>query len=77
MMQVWHDFLDSLDSSGGHIVVLFIMIVVASIAYRHGFPKAEDLGEEAFGAMLLALKSVYSNRERKAVIDKPEIEPKA
>jgi hypothetical protein len=65
MMRSWHDFLDSLDSDGGHIIVLLALIVIGAVAFRHGFPKAEDVIMGAFGALLLMLKAAGSNREHR------------
>ena len=64
-MRFWHDFLDSLDSNGGHIAVLVFLMLLGAIAFRNGFPKAEDVVMGAFGALLLALKESGSNKERR------------
>lgn len=57
-MRNWHAFLDSIDSDGGHIVVLVLLMVLARLSNR------DDVMTGAFGALLLALKNAGSNSDR-------------
>jgi hypothetical protein len=67
-MKTWHDFLDSLDSDGGHLALMVFLMIVGVVAFRHGYPKADDVIIGAFGALLGALKGVGSNKDRSAKV---------
>lgn len=65
MRHRWHDFLDSLDSNGGHIFILMLLIVGGMLAVRFNIMNAQDIVQGAFGALLLALKNAASNQSRR------------
>lgn len=64
-MLVWQEWLDSLDSDGGHIVLLFLMATIGLYAAHKGEVKGEDVLVGAGSALLMKLKDTSSNRERK------------
>lgn len=61
----WRTFLDSLDSDGGHILILMGLIVGAFAIIRFDWAsmKAGEIITGAFGALLMMLKSAGSNRD--------------
>lgn len=63
-MRLWERFLDSIDSSGGHLALLLALILIGCVMYRLAIPKAEDIIVGAFGALLGALKVTSSNFQR-------------
>lgn len=63
-MRLWHDFLDSLDSDGGHIFLLLILMGVGMIGLDFKVAKSEDVLTGAFGALLMSLKNSGSNKDR-------------
>lgn len=64
MVCIWERFLDTLDSSGGHIAILFALLVVGAGMVHFAVAKGEDVLMGAFGALLLALKTAHSNHTR-------------
>jgi len=60
----WERFLDSLDSAGGHLVILLLLVGAGVFMQRFGLAKGEDILIGAFGALLGALKIVHSNFTR-------------
>lgn len=65
VMRTWHDFLDSLDSDGGKIMILLCLMFVGVVCHGYAIPKAEDIIVGAFGALLMALKDSGSNKDRR------------
>lgn len=63
-MSHWGNFLDTLDSSGGHIALLFMLLIVGIAMLQFHIDKGEDVMMGAFGALLLALKTASSNHAR-------------
>jgi hypothetical protein len=63
-MKFWHDFLDSLDTDGGHIFILVSLMVMGIVGLRSGIVEGRDILSGAFGALLLALKVAGSNHDR-------------
>ena len=63
-MKYWHAFLDSLDSDGGHILVLVVLMVAGFYGLHKGIIEGRDILSGAFGALLLALKNAGSNQDR-------------
>jgi hypothetical protein len=55
-MKKFREFLEALDTQGGHIVVCVGLILLGSGLFRAGITKAEDIILGAFGAVLLAMK---------------------
>ena len=62
--RIWERLLDSLDSSGGHIFVLCVLLLVGVGMVHFGIGKGEDVLMGAFGALLLTLKTAHSNYTR-------------
>ncbi len=73
LMRAWERLLDSFDTSGGHIVVLAVLMVVGIVAHKNGYEKADDVISGAFGALLMALRPANSNHHRYS----PDREPHA
>lgn len=59
----WRDFIDSIDTPGGHIVVLLLIVSGAGIAVQSGVEDLRYIMHEAFGALLLACKGAAKNLE--------------
>jgi len=47
-MNYWKEFLDTLNSPGGHIWLLMITVAGMTIANAYGVPKADDMAVGAF-----------------------------
>jgi len=62
----WRTFLDSLDSNGGHILILLVLMLgsFAVLRFEWANMKAGEIITGAFGALLMMLKSAGSNREQ-------------
>ena len=62
----WRTFLDSIDTNGGHILILLLLIVggFAVLRFDWATGKAGEIVTGAFGALLMMLKSAGSNREQ-------------
>jgi len=60
-MATWHLFTDSLDSNGGHIVILLLLIVAGIVISKLGIMQGEALTTGAFGALLFKMKDTGSN----------------
>lgn len=67
IMGAWSKFLDTIDSSGGHLFLLFLLILLGMGSYLLSIPKAEDIMMGAFGALLMALKGTTSNKEQQTM----------
>ena len=61
---IWERVLDTLDSSGGHVFLLFVLLLVGVGMVHLGVDKGEDVMMGAFGALLLTLKTAHSNHTR-------------
>lgn len=64
VISIWERFLDTLDSSGGHIALLFVLLLVGVAMVQFGLAKGEDVMMGAFGALMLSLKTAHSNHTR-------------
>lgn len=65
-MLFWHDFLDSFDTDGGRIFLLFILMFLGGMMSNWNWTsKGDDIVVGAFGALLLALKVSGSNKDRR------------
>lgn len=74
VVKLWQDFLDSLNSDGGHILLLAFLSVLGMAGMVYGLPKSDDMYIGAFTALLILLKSAGSNktrRDRVVPIDPP------
>lgn len=65
MINAWERWLDSLDTAGGHLVILFALVLVGVVMSQFGMMKGEDVQVGAFSALLMALKEVHSNYTRR------------
>lgn len=72
VIRFWQDFLDSLNSDGGHILLLAVMVWLGMVGAKLAFPKSEDLFVGAFTALLILLKSAGSNKSRRERPETPE-----
>ena len=61
---IWERLLDTLDTSGGHIFVLLVLLLVGATMARAGVMKGEDVMLGSFGALLFCLKEAHSNHTR-------------
>ena len=61
---IWERMLDTLDTSGGHIALLFVLLIVGVGMMVWHVPKGEDVMAAALGAILLSLKTAHSNHTR-------------
>lgn len=71
----WRSFLDSLSTTGGHIFVLFVLILVGAVMTYYGESRGlvgvEKIGEAtilgpAVGALFMLYKSAGTNAEQVA-----------
>lgn len=60
----WRSFLDSLDTNGGHIFLLFVLICVGFIVFVYDATAGGTIVTGSFGALLMMLKSSGTNREQ-------------
>lgn len=60
----WRNFLDSLDSDGGHIFVLIVLMTAGMVLTHFGHMDGSNIIAGAFGALLALTKSAGSNREQ-------------
>ncbi len=63
-MTIWERLLDSLDTSGGHIFIMLLLLLIGIAMNKSGMPKGDEIVIGAFSALLMALKSVNSNHHR-------------
>ncbi|HYE86362.1 MAG TPA: hypothetical protein VEA16_08400 [Vicinamibacterales bacterium] len=63
-MTFWHNFLDSLDTPGGHIAVLVFLVVLGVGLVQFDIAKGEDVLVGAFAALLAMLRGTSSNHNR-------------
>lgn len=59
----WSSFLDSLDTGGGHIFVLLVLIGFGSFMFFKDATAGGQIITLAFGALLALTKATKSNRE--------------
>lgn len=64
-MRFWQDFLDSLNSDGGHILNLTLLVCLGMVAMFYQLPKGEDLFIGALAGLLVMLKTAGSNKTRR------------
>ncbi len=68
-MSRWRCFLDSLDTGGGHIFTLFTLICLGGVLFFFDNTAGGQIITGAFGALLMMLRSVGTNREQMAGTD--------
>lgn len=49
-------FFDSINSTGGNMIVCLLVIVTGAVFYRLGIPKAEELIMGGSGALFMAMR---------------------
>jgi hypothetical protein len=52
----WRRFLDSLDQRGAHYLILTLLMILGMVAWKIGFPIAQAIVMQAFGAILYSMK---------------------
>jgi hypothetical protein len=52
----WRRFLDSLDSSGGHIVVLLFLVGLGLVSFKLSYPGAQAIVGGSIGAILYSMR---------------------
>jgi hypothetical protein len=60
-MNNWKELLDTLNTPGGHILILLMLVVGMTAATAFGVPKADDMCVGSFGALLAILSGKISN----------------
>jgi hypothetical protein len=61
----WRSFLDSLDTNGGHLALLLLLIIIGGAFYVGvDATSGGQMISLSFGALLMALKSVGTNSEQ-------------
>lgn len=68
-MKTWQAFLDSLNTSGGHIFVLLVIAGACGIAYTRGIVGAGAVGGAAVSTLYYAMRG--GSRQNDAVPNKP------
>jgi len=64
-MQGWKDFLETLNSPGGHVLILLLCSIGLLVAVWHGLPKAESLLGETFAVLLYSMRSSQDKQDTK------------
>lgn len=77
LMCLWRNFLDSLDTGGGHIFVLVMLIGFGAYMFFHDATAGGQIITLAFGALLALTKATKSNQEQMngAAPDAPPASP--
>ena len=66
LMRSWQDLLDSLNSDGGHILVLVLLFAgLIYVDIRWQVKEAMNIALQVPGALLVILKEVGSNKTRR------------
>lgn len=60
----WRTFLDSLDSPGGHIIVLVFLLCAGIGLVVKGVMEGSTVVGGSFGALLVVLKDAKSNKDQ-------------
>jgi hypothetical protein len=60
-MNTWKAFLDSLDTPGGHVFILLMLVVVSVGALAAEVPAAEPVAVAAGAALMVALRGQKRN----------------
>lgn len=64
LVNTWQEFLDSLDTTGGHVFVLLLLMSIGVGMHLGSIPKGEDVIIAALGALLGALKGMGRNSRK-------------
>jgi hypothetical protein len=60
----WRTWLDSLDTPGGHIVLMFVLMLFGVAMIHFSMMEGSTIVTGSFGAILIMLKEKGSNREQ-------------
>ena len=60
----WRTFLDSLDTPGGHIILMFLLMGFGIYMIHVSIMEGAGIVSGSFGALLIMLKEKGSNREQ-------------
>lgn len=52
----WRRFLDSLDTGGGHIVILLALAALGVVSWKWGYPGAQAIVGGAMGALWYSMR---------------------
>ena len=63
-MSNWKDFLDSLDTPGGHIAVLLLLVIASGTLLALGVADSKEALTLSFGALLAVLRGSVTNYSR-------------
>lgn len=63
-MNRWRCFLDSLDTGGGHMFVLFVLILVGYHLFQSDSTAGGQIITGSFGALLMMLRNTGSNKDQ-------------
>lgn len=64
VMTLWQDFLDSLNTDGGHILLLALFVLICCLKWE-AMGDLQKYQGELVGALLLMLKQAGSNKTRR------------
>jgi hypothetical protein len=64
-MKKWKEFLDTLNTPGGHVFILLFCSTGLLFAVWKGLPKADALLGEAFAVLLYAMRGEKTNSDLK------------
>lgn len=67
----WRSFLDSIDTDGGHLVCLFVLIFTGLIVFCFDPTAGGTIVTGSFGALLMGLKTKGTNSEQLARAGQP------
>lgn len=56
-MHFWKEFLDSLDSNGGHLVIAFALFLIGMALSLKGIDSGREVTNLSLGALFMAIKS--------------------
>lgn len=65
MGEFWNEFLDGLDTPGGHIVLLLVLLASSIGMWQIGFPHWDSVAQPVIGALLMRMTGMRPNRERR------------
>lgn len=63
-MNGWKELLDSLDTPGGHIAVMVLLVLLGVSLVYFNIAKGEDVLVGAFAALLAMLRGTVTNSSR-------------
>lgn len=60
----WQRFLDSLDTGGGHMFVLLLLMTGGAVLFHYDGTAGGEIINLSFGALLMKIKDTQSNQQR-------------